>query len=125
MRSHAASRLMNQAPYELDTVRRDIVRKAIESVCGYRRWQLSAVHVRTNHVHVVVSAEERPEKVMTDFKCYASRALGDSQKHWSRHGSTRYLWNRESINAAIRYVAEGQGEPMALFVQSRDGHGAV
>lgn len=28
---------------------------------------------------------------------------------WSRHGSTRYLWKDESLEAACRYVREGQG----------------
>src|ERR1700676_3532539 len=59
-----------------------------KSVCN-RCWSLLAAHVRTNHVHVVVQAEVQPEKVMNDFKSYASRSLnrllhdGADRKRWS------------------------------------------
>jgi len=61
--------------YLMDEKDREIVLKAIIEVCEYRKWFLHIVHVRTNHIHVIVSADERPEKVMNDFKAYASRAL--------------------------------------------------
>jgi hypothetical protein len=32
---------------------------------------------------------------------------------WARHGSTRYLWSSDKGDAAVRYVLEKQGEPMA------------
>lgn len=82
-----------------------------------------AVHVRTNHVHVVVEAEHvSPEKVMNDFKSYATRRLnqlgcdGPERKRWARHGSTRWLWKDEEVREAIRYVVDEQGEAMSVFV---------
>jgi hypothetical protein len=33
-----------------------------------------------------------------------------------RHGSTRRLWRERDVEAAIRYVIDEQGEPMAVFV---------
>ena len=81
-----------------------------------------AAYVRTTHVHVVVEAEVRPEKVMNDFKSYASRglnrlgAVGPDRKRWARHGSTRWLWKDQDVREAIRYVVEEQGEPMAVFL---------
>lgn len=110
---------MIQAPYLLDQASRAIVLKSIGEVCSHRAWTLLAAHVRTNHVHAIVEAEVRPEKIMNDFKSYASRALnrrGPSQKHWARHGSTRWLWKDQEVLNAIRYVADDQGEPMSLFV---------
>jgi REP element-mobilizing transposase RayT len=77
--------------------------------------------VRANHVHLVVEAETKPERVMNDIKSYASRLLNqagldeESRKRWARHGSTRCLWKREHISAAIRYVVDEQGPPMARF----------
>jgi hypothetical protein len=56
---------------------------------------------------------------MDTFKRYASRALNlmaPRQKgriHWARHGSTKHLWSAEIIDAAIHYVLEKQGQPMA------------
>ena len=66
---------MDQPPYHMDPIRRDAVLKAIQEVCGHRGWTLLAAHVRSNHVHTVVEAEAEPERVMNDFKAYASRRL--------------------------------------------------
>ena len=87
-----------------------------------RRWNLLAAHVRTTHVHVIVEAEIPPERIMNEFKAYASRELNRlepgnfSRKRWTRHGSTRWLWNDQDVLNAIRYVVDEQGEPMTVFV---------
>ena len=99
---------------------RDHVLAAIRETCAYRGWGLHAVHVREEHVHVVVDAEVEPERVMTDLKAWATRRLQgvepEVDRRWTRHGSTRWLRRPESIRAAVRYVADGQGEPMAVYV---------
>jgi len=113
--------LMDQPPYELDALRREIVLATLQEVCRYRRWILLAAHVRTERVHVVVQAEATPERVLNDFKVYASRRLTEAgfenseRKRWTRHGSTRYLWKREQVIAAIRYVVEEQGLPLVVY----------
>ena len=66
---------MDQFPYHLDPIRREAVLEAIQEVCTHRGWRLLAAHVRSNHVHTVVEAEIPPERVMSDFKTYASRRL--------------------------------------------------
>ena len=55
---------MDQAPYQLDQIRRDAVLEAIRGVCAHRGWSLLAAHVRSNHVHTVVEAEVPPERVI-------------------------------------------------------------
>ena len=113
--------LMDQPPYSLDRSRREAVLFALLARCTDRQWRLLAVHVRTNHVHLVVEADARPERIMNDLKSYASRCLNGlgldevHRKRWARHGSTRWLWNPQSVSAAIRYVVDDQGEPMAVF----------
>jgi REP element-mobilizing transposase RayT len=67
-----------------------------------RGFSLWAAHVRTNHVHVVVEADVRPEKIMNALKSYASRGL-------KRLGI-------EGPREAIRYVVSGQGKPMELYL---------
>jgi hypothetical protein len=37
------------------------------------------------------------------------------RRRWARHGSTRYLWTRESVLAAIYYVVHEQGAAMAVY----------
>lgn len=113
--------LMDQPPYEMDEPRREAVLEGIADRCTRRDWQLLAAHVRSNHVHVIIYAEDVPEFVMTELKCASSRRLNDlgfdhpARKRWARHGSTRRLFSTESVQHAIRYVLEGQGEAMSAF----------
>jgi REP element-mobilizing transposase RayT len=113
--------LMQHRPYLLDRTRRALVLKSLHEVCSHRGWHLLAAHVRMNHVHIVVEADTRPEKIMTTFKIYASRILnlsgmdGPGCKRWARHGSTRYLWNQKNVSAAIKYVLFEQGSAMEIF----------
>jgi REP element-mobilizing transposase RayT len=123
---------MDHPPYHLDRTRRRLVRQAILDVCAYRQWDLLALHVRATHVHVIVRAETAPERILNDFKAYASRALNAAVidaadcKRWTRHGSTRYLWTQASIEAKVHYVLHEQGEPMDVYPEPRaSGSGAV
>jgi REP element-mobilizing transposase RayT len=124
-RLSAEKELMDQPSYALDGDRRTAALQAIQEVCSHRGWSLMAAHVRSTHVHAVVEANARPEKVMNGLKSYASRALNRlgkdeiGRKRWARHGSTHWLWNRKEVSAAIRYVVEGQGDPMADFGEAR------
>jgi REP element-mobilizing transposase RayT len=113
---------MDQPPYLLDQARRMTVLDALREVCLHRGWSLWAAHVRTNHVHAIVEADARPERVMHAFKSYASRALNrlgidePDRKRWARHGSTRWLWKDENVQQALQYVVEQQGEPMEVYL---------
>ena len=121
-RASAERQRMNQAPYCLDPDSPSTVLDALREVCLHCGWNLLAAHVRTNHVHTVVEADVTPEKVLNDFKAYASRGLnrlgrdGSDRKRWARHGSTRWLWKHQDVRETIRYVVEEQGEAMAVFV---------
>ena len=115
---------MNEPPYEFDPCRRHLVLKAIQEVCSHRGWTLHALHVRAFHVHAVVTGEATPERMLNDFKSYASRQLNAAGvdapdvKRWTRHGSTRYVWKEAHLAAVIEYVLEKQGEPMERYPES-------
>jgi REP element-mobilizing transposase RayT len=90
----------------------------------------SSPHMRTNHVHVVVEAEVRPETIMNTFKSYASRDLNrpghdaPDQKRWARHGGmrwggTRRLWKDHYGQEAIRYVVSRQGDPIEVYLRDQ------
>lgn len=102
----------------LDEPRRRAVHAAIKEVCAHRKWTLLALHVRTTHVHAVVAATATPEKILTDFKAYATRRLRKESlatadtRVWSHHGSTRYLWKNNDLTEAIDYVVNRQGMPL-------------
>ena len=127
----AELRLMTQPPYTLDEPCRQAVLEAIKDRCKQSDWSLIAAHVRENHVHVVTHAQEKPEFVMTQLKCAASRRLNElrfddrTRKRWARHGSTRTLFDHQSVQNAIRYVREGQGEPMSTFNGTGNGTATI
>jgi REP element-mobilizing transposase RayT len=113
---------MKQEPYCLNKADRATVLASMRECCTYRRWTLLAGHVRSTHVHVIVEANIPPEPIMGEFKRYTSRALNTvtaPRKHWSRHGSTRWLWSDKEVQQAMQYVIEEQGEPMAWFLAGR------
>jgi hypothetical protein len=113
---------MPDPPYWLDRDSRATVLAAIKGHFASRRWSLLTAHVRTNHVYAVVEAEVQPEKIMNEFKSYAGRELNllhpdePAQRRRARHGSPKWLRKDHDVQEAIRYVAEEQGEPMALFI---------
>ena len=103
-------------PNVLNDEARRTVQESIADHCHLRGWELRAINVRTNHVHVVVSCpgDVPPERVMTEFKLWATRRLRVGRlipphgRPWTRHGSTRWINNQQSLDAAVAYVVEGQ-----------------
>ena len=105
---------MKSPPRSLDDSSRTVTDCAIRELCQRCEWGLLAINVRTNHVHAVVSADCRPEQVLQSLKAAATRGLrsrglaGPTERLWSRHGSTVYLWREADVEAACRYVVESQ-----------------
>ena len=62
---------------------RNIVERTIREVILYRGWSLHGLNVRTNHVHLVVTADRAPEIVMEQLKAWCSRRLSEytGRKH--------------------------------------------
>lgn len=109
-------------PVKLNAKQRKCVEFAIRDVCAHRGWKIQAINIRTNHVHVVVSAGPAcPENVLRDFKAYATRALRSESlwpfdhSPWNEGGSKRYLWNAESLWNACDYVINRQGDELPDF----------
>ncbi len=97
-------------------LRREVIERSFAETCDFRGWSLIAVHCRTNHVHAVLSAPEAgPSQVLHRLKSRATRALRESGATepaaavWSRHGSTRHLWNEDDVAAAVDYTMNFQG----------------
>jgi REP element-mobilizing transposase RayT len=103
----------------LDAEMRKVVDAAIREVCTVRGWALLAIHVRTNHAHVVTSiGGVPPANAMRDLKAYSTRALKDAglwpfdHSPWVDGGSKRFLWSESSVANACDYVVNGQGAPL-------------
>src|SRR5204863_8667739 len=52
------------APFQLDTRERAVADAAIRQACRHRGWSLAALSVRTNHVHLVITATGTPEEIL-------------------------------------------------------------
>ncbi|MFT5423176.1 MAG: REP element-mobilizing transposase RayT [Phycisphaerales bacterium] len=107
-------------PVALDQESRDAVARIIDEHCRVRGWPLFAPSVLSNHAHVVVRVDGPPEPVMQQLKSWSTRILrehGHLGPVWTRHGSTKYLWDQHSVNRAVLYVREGQ---TGAFVIARE-----
>lgn len=84
-----------------------------------RGWNLDAVAILANHVHLVFGVVGDPSStsLLRDFKSYASRALNSGRsnptKWWAERGSTRFLKDQDHRARAIRY-ARDQESPLLV-----------
>jgi REP element-mobilizing transposase RayT len=107
---------MKQPPFILSDAMRKTVEAAVRELCERRGFGLSAVNVRTNHAHAVVSAWRKPERIIDALKANATKMLREEKlvsidtRIWSRGGSRRYLWKPRHVSAAVEYTLYGHGD---------------
>ena len=110
---------MVEEPVILTPEQRALIEKTVADHCRIRGWLLHIVRARTNHVHVVVTAERDPIEVRDQFKAWCSRKLSDAaglttvvakkagRRHWfTEGGDAEFIDSEEYLHNAIRYVAE-------------------
>lgn len=119
-REHA---MLRNPPVVLSPDARATADEVMRQHCAIRKWDLRALNVRSNHVHVVVANPTiDPEPIVKQLKEWATRRLrerkfaGPCQLVWADHASTIYLYEDGSLDAKIRYVNEMQDDPP-------EGHG--
>ena len=112
---HVKRNQMKHEPFRLTPKMIRIVDAAITEVCEYRKWDLLALNVRTNHVHAAIFAPVEAERVLGDIKRWPTRKLREAglvaktRPVWTDGGSTRYVWNRESMTRVLDYIKKQQG----------------
>ena len=98
----------------LNSEARSKVENACREHCQIRGWVLHAVNARSNHVHVVVSADQPPAKVRDQLKANCTRRLRTQTvplhvpQTWSRGGDCELLDDEDEIELAVLYVTETQ-----------------
>ena len=99
----------------LSQEQREMIGFAIDELCARKNWQVHEKNIRTNHVHIVVTALGiKPEKVMaeikarTTFRLRKAGLLRAEQKLWTEHGSTIYLFTDQEFLQACEYVRDCQ-----------------
>jgi len=113
--------IMNEDACILSVAQRELVEVTVADHCRIRGWELHAVNCRTNHLHIVVSADRHPDEVRNQIKAWCSRRLKEyeqdrapgyatnvREKWWAERGSRRFINDEESLEAAILYVRDGQ-----------------
>jgi REP element-mobilizing transposase RayT len=120
-RKHSKELLLHP-PVILNAASRRSVEKAIRELCAKRDWNLLAINIRTNHVHVVICiGSKKPKDALIALKANATRQLREDrlwlQEHtpWADKGSKRNLWNEKSIWEACNYVTNEQGDKLPDF----------
>ena len=107
---------MKGDPFILTDAMRTLVSSSIIELCEKRGYVLKAENVRTNHAHVVLSAAQKPERIVDALKANATKRLRErglirtDTKVWSRGRSRRYLWKPRHVVAAVEYTLYGQGD---------------
>lgn len=121
LREEEARRLMTGQVVVLTAEQRELVDAVLVDHCRIRHWHLHARNVRTNHVHVVVSASGDPRRVREQLKAWASRRLSaaaglrgtarDGQRRWwTEKGDIAWLYDEDHLAQVMRYVLEMQSE---------------
>jgi len=115
-----ARSMLTEEPVTLTSEQRDLIDNVIVKHCQIRGWHLHARNVRTNHVHLVVTAPGvEPKIVREQIKAWASRRLSEhaglvgsgkngQRRWWTEGGDIELIWNMEQLEAVIRYVLEMQ-----------------
>jgi REP element-mobilizing transposase RayT len=114
---------MTEDACRLDRRQRRLVEQTVADHCRIRGWALHAVNCRSNHLHVVVTADRHPNEVCEQFKAWTVRKLKElerspgtpsraqlriREKWWAERGSKRFLNDADSLEAAILYVRDAQ-----------------
>src|SRR5262245_1761743 len=80
-------------PIRIDLDQAKVLVAQFQETAAYRGWQLHAVAIMSEHIHIVVAVDGDPDptKVLADFKAYGSRVLN---KRWGKPASgTSWTYN--------------------------------
>ncbi len=96
----------------------EVQRLRVEAVCRkhaeIRNWALHAVSARSNHVHIVVTADKPPKVVLNQFKANVTRVLREepgaitNETVWTQGGDCEVVDGEENLQRVIEYVTEVQ-----------------
>ena len=108
MKELESAALMTEDACLLDDEQRRLVEKTIADHCAIRGWILHAVNCRTNHLHVVVTADLHPKKVISQFKAWCTRRLKELE---AKRLSTNPKRQRGSTGSSATNPNRQRGKP--------------
>jgi REP element-mobilizing transposase RayT len=106
-----ARELLKGPAVTLDQEMRTAAEAAMRGATDEFGWMIHALAVRSNHVHLVVSARDKaPGKVMGLLKRRGTQTLNglngnnNIKRWWTEDGSKRLLYTEEAVARAVEYV---------------------
>ena len=116
---------MKEKPVLLDQHQRQAVEHVIRKHAEHRRWELHAVSVRSNHVHVAVTVlpvvsnkTERVgdgiKRVRDELKANGTRVLRQlmnpvpNKKIWTKGGVIQFIDSDDDLEQVVIYISEAQ-----------------
>jgi hypothetical protein len=121
-----ASEIMRAEPVMLSQAQAERVFEQLQETARYRGRVIDAVAILTNHIHLAFGTpgDPDPDKMLEDWKAYASRALNrlvgwtppaPRPLWWERDGSKRICPTAANRAGAVRYVGL-QDNPLVVWV---------
>jgi REP element-mobilizing transposase RayT len=119
----SAAALLKAPPLFLTLRQAEIVLAQFQETALYRERTLHAISIMHNHWHMVttVPGDPDPNRLLTDIKAYASRALNreygkpPSSTWWTMRGSKRKLASAAALAGAINYTLYKQPNPLVVW----------
>ena len=105
---------MTETPILLNDAQRDKVEAVCRKHAEIRGWMLHAVNARSNHVHLAVTADRKPETVRDQFKANATRVLRQdpdaitNENVWTRGGDCEVVDGEDNLARVVEYIMEAQ-----------------
>lgn len=119
----SAQQALKCPPIRLIADQAPVFLEQFQETTQHRGWQLVAVGIMANHIHMVtgVPGDPDPEKLLQSYKSYGSRTLNKhwtkpaSDTWWTESGSKRKLADEASIFAAVEYI-RNQEYPLLIWI---------
>ena len=105
---------MTESPVLLNETQRDKVEAVCRKHAEIRGWMLHAVNARSNHVHLAVKADKKPEVVRDQFNSNATRVLRQepdavtNENVWTRGGDCEVVDGEYHLARVVEYIMESQ-----------------
>ena len=105
---------MTETPVLLNEAQRGKVEAVCRKHAEIRGWILHAVNARSNHVHLAVTADKKPEAVRDQFKANATRVLRQepdavtNENVWTRGGDCEVVDGEDNLARVVEYIMEAQ-----------------
>ncbi|MSQ95206.1 MAG: hypothetical protein EXR98_11710 [Gemmataceae bacterium] len=120
----AAAEQLKGPPISVDLAQDEALLDQFQETARCRGWELRAVSIMYNHIHLVVTAPADVGKaqLLRDFKSYGARRLNErfgrqpSDTWWSDGGSCRVV---RGLPGAIYYVCHRQPKPLVVWSSER------